>query len=187
MKNSKGAISLKLIIIIAVVLFVFYLLFGGSDNTTTPTPSSSSSQNSIQTLKVGDTWTVDGQWSLTIHSVTPTSSRNPYSEKNPAQVLLVTYSYENLGYYDNFYDEDMLYFNLEPGGNATVIDCNGELGYTYPADQTGYAQETPIGAKCVNAQDIIALNNVSNTITMNISKYDGNGTKQTVKYVLDVK
>ena len=149
--------------------------------------SSTSSQSSTETLKVGDTWIVDGQWSLTIHSITPTNSRNPYSEKKPAQVLLVTYSYENLGYYNSFYDEDMLFFDLEPNGDATVIDNKGELAYTYPADQVGYAQETPIGAKCVNAQNIIAVNNVSNTITMNISKYDGNGIKQNVKYILDVK
>lgn len=187
LNNQKGISLLKLVIIIGIILFALILLFGGSDNTNTSTPTSQENQNNVQTLKVGDTWTVDGQWSLTIHSLTPTSNRNPYSEKNPAQVFLVTYSYENLGYYNNFYNEDKLFFDLEPNGDATVIDSKGELAYSYPADKVGYAQETPQGAKCANAQDVIAVNNVSNTITMNISKTDGNGIKQTVKYILDVK
>lgn len=186
LRKSDTGKAMCIIAIILSVLGLFICFSDDSGNTNTQS-SSNSSQNTQQTLKVGDTWTVDGQWNLTIHSIKPTSDRNPYSEKNPAQVLLVTYSYENLGYYNDFYDEDMLYFSLEPGGDATVIDSNGELAYTYPADQTGYAQETPTGAKCVNAQNVIAVNNVSNTITMNISKYDGNGKKQNVKYILDVK
>ena len=53
-----------------------------------------------QTLKIGDTWTVDGQWNLTIDSVQSTEERNPYSDVSPEQVVIVTYSYENLGYKD---------------------------------------------------------------------------------------
>ena len=30
---------------------------------------------------IGETWTVDGQWSLTIMEVTETAERNEYSEK----------------------------------------------------------------------------------------------------------
>lgn len=186
-KNQKGISLVKLVVIIGIILFALILLFGGSDNTNTSTSSSQTSQKNIQTLKVGDTWTVDGQWSLTIHSVTPTSNRNPYSDKNPAQVFLVTFSYQNIGYYNNFYNEDKLFFDLEPNGDATYVDSNGELAYTYPADQTGYAQETPQGAKCTNAQAVVAVNNISNTLTMTLEKNDSNGNKQTVKYILDVK
>ncbi len=187
-KNQKGASILVICIVVVIGIIILAMLFGGgSDNSQTSSSSSNNSSNSQQTLHVGDTWTVDGQWKLTIHSVTPTNSRNQYSEKKPAQVLLVTFSYENLGYYNTFYNEDKLFFDLNPDGDATVIDSKGELAYSYPADQVGYAQETPVGAKCVNAQAIAGLNNISDTITMNISKYDGNGNKQTVKYVLDVK
>ena len=185
MRNQKGISLIKLIIIIAVILFLCFLLLGGSDNNTTNT-SSSSSQNSIETLKVGDTWTVDGQWKLTINSVTTTSYRNPYSDYKPAQVVYISYSYENLGYYDNFYEEDMLYFALDPDVETTVIDSQGEVAYSYPGEDGG-AKEIPTGAKCMNATSCIGLNNVSNTITVSISKYDGNENKQTVKYILDVK
>lgn len=187
MKSQKGISLLKLVIIIAVILFAIILLFGGSDNTNTSTPTSQKNQSNVQTLKVGDTWTVDGQWSLTIHSLTPTSNRNPYSDKNPNQVFLITYSYQNIGYYNNFYNEDKLFFDLEPNGDATYVDSNGELAYSYPADKTGYAQETPQGAKCTNAQAVIAVNNISNSLTMTLEKHDSNGNNQKVKYILDVK
>lgn len=50
--------------------------------------------------RIGDTWTVDGQWNITINSVRETSERNQYSDKNPTSVYIVTYTYENLGYKD---------------------------------------------------------------------------------------
>ena len=160
-----------------------------SSTSTTSSAKSTVSENtsSKNVLHVGDTWTVPGQWKLTIKSVTPTSDRNQFSDKKPAQVLLVTYSYENLGYYSDIYKEDSLYFSLDPTGDATVIDSKGELGFSYPADQTYYPQETPKGAKCANAQAVVGLHNVSKKITMNISKYDGKSVKQTVQYELDVK
>ena len=185
MKSQKGIGLIKLIIIIAIVLFVLILLFGGSDNTNTSTSSSSSSQQNVQTLKVGDTWTVDGQWKLTINSVTTTNYRNEYSDYKPAQVVYISYSYENIGYYDNFYNEDTLYFALDPDVDTTVIDSKGEVAYSYPGEDGG-AKEIPQGAKCMNATSCIGLNNASNSITVNISKTDGNGKKQTVKYILDV-
>lgn len=183
MKNQKGMSLIKLIIIIVIVIFVGILLFGGSDNTNTSTTTSQS--NNIQTLKVGDTWTVDGQWKLTINSVTTTSYRNQYSDYKPAQVVYISYSYENIGYYDNFYNEDTLYFALDPDVETIVVDSNGEVGYSYPGEDGG-AKETPQGAKCMNATSCIGLNNFSDSITVSISKTDGNGTKQSVKYILDV-
>lgn len=123
---------------------------------------------------------------MTINSVTTTSYRNQYSDYKPAQVVYISYSYKNIGYYDNFYNEDTLYFALDPDVETTVIDSNGEVGYSYPGEDGG-AKETPQGAKCMNATSCIGLNNASNSITVNISKTDGNGIKQTVKYILDVK
>ena len=48
--------------------------------------------------KIGETWTVPGQWSLTINSVEETADRNQYEEKTTGRVYIVTYTYENLGY-----------------------------------------------------------------------------------------
>ena len=49
---------------------------------------------------IGETWTVDGQWSLTVTGVTETAERNEYSGKNPAAVYIVDYEYTNIGYED---------------------------------------------------------------------------------------
>ena len=88
------------------------ILFSGSssDNTGTVTSNSGSNKGNdtqsvaTQTLRVGDTWTVDGQWSVTVNSVEETQERNQYSDKTPAAVYIVTYTYENIGYKDEYGD-----------------------------------------------------------------------------------
>ena len=168
------------------------ILFSGSssDNTGTVTSNSGSNKGNdtqsvaTQTLSVGDTWTVDGQWKLTIDSVSTTSDRNQFADENPQQVVIITYSYENLGYESDFMDG--LYFDLSQNGDASVVDANGEMAISYPGDITKYPQETPIGAKCTGAQACIGLMNTSDTITMTIKKYDGNSNSQSVKCNLKV-
>ena len=163
------------------------ILFSGSssDNTGTVTSNSGSNKGNdtqsaaTQILSVGDTWTVDGQWKLTIDSVSTTSDRNQFADENPQQVVIITYSYENLGYESDFMDG--LYFDLSQNG-----DANGEMAISYPGDITKYPQETPIGAKCTGAQACIGLMNTSDTITMTIKKYDGNSNSQSVKCNLKV-
>lgn len=169
-------------VIIAIVIIVIATSQGNDKTQQTSTKS-----DNVSELKIGETWVVDGQWNLTINSVKTTNERNQFSEKDPKQVVYVTYTYENLGYEDNLGIMEGLYFDLEPSGDATVIDKNGEIAYSYPNSVSTYAQQTPVGAKCVNAQVCIGLNNESDTLTMNISKYDGNGKQQKVTYKLDVK
>lgn len=155
-----------------------------TDSTDTTASDTSNTTDDEQTLKVGDTWTVDGQWTLTIDSVQTTSDRNQYADVNPAQVVIVTYSYENIGYKDDVMDG--LYFDLGQNGDATTIDATGEVAVSYPGDVTTYPQTIPVGAKCSGAQACIGLMNESDTITMNITKYDSNGTSQSVKCNLKV-
>ena len=177
-----------------------FILFGGSSINTNSTGTITSNNNSNassestaseeksseeQVLHVGDTWTVEGQWKLTIDSVKTTDDRNQFSDIDPAQVVIITYSYENLGYEGSF--TDGLYFSLSQNLDASIIDATGEMAVNYPGDTSKYAQETPVGAKCTGAQECIGLMNASDTITMTIKKYDGNGKSQSVKCVLDVE
>ncbi len=120
-------------------------------------------------LAIGDTWTVDGQWKLTINSVQETFDRNPYSDKKPEAVYLVTYTYENLGYEDSFLDG--LFISIDD----SIVDNAGKMGYSYPGDQQKYAQETPIGATC-EAQACIGVDNAG-SFKIYVDKYDGNGNK----------
>ena len=177
-------------LIIIIIIGIIVGSQGGGNINTNDTQQVSSTTNKekeeVKTLNLGETWIVDGQWNLTINSVKTTTERNQFSDKAPQQVVYVTYTYENLGYEDNTGIMEGLYFSLEPNGDATVIDENGEIAYSYPNNITTYPQPTPVGAKCVDAQACIGLNNTSSSITMNISKYDGNGNQQKVKYNLNI-
>ena len=67
---------------------------------------------------IGETWTVDGQWSLTVTGVTETAERNEFSEKAPAAVYIVDYEYTNIGYEDEDGIAKGIFFDMED----TIID-----------------------------------------------------------------
>lgn len=135
-----------------------------------------------KTYSIGETWTVDGQWSLTVDSVSATDYRNEYEEKNPAQVFNIDYTYENLGYEDESGLMDGIFFDLSMG---QIVDSAGFMGYSYPGEIANYAQEVPVGAKC-QAQACIGVDNESTEIKITISQYDGTGTEQKATFVLPI-
>ena len=176
-------------VILSVVGCIVLFSSMGEENTGTITesggtdPGNDAQPAEVQTLNVGDTWTVDGQWKLTIDSVTTTPDRNQFADINPQQVVIVTYSYENLGYENDIMDG--LYFDLNM--DASVVDAAGEMAVSYPGNISKHPQETPVGAKCTGAQSCIGLMNASDTITMKITKYDGNGNSQSIDCNLKVE
>lgn len=134
--------------------------------TTPPITNNTSVTNNNQTSKIystGEKWIVDGQWEFTINSVTTTKKRNQFSDKNPAQVLLIDYSYKNLGYVGSIQD---LYFS-----NFTVMDEKGEVGETYPATISKYPKPTPIGGTCSNAMVAYGVTNESSYVTIQVNQY----------------
>lgn len=135
-----------------------------------------------KTYSIGEAWTVDGQWSLTVNSITPTDQRNEYADKNPAQVFIVDYTYENLGFTDESGLMNGVYFDLSSG---QIVDSNGTMGYSYPGDVSYYPQEAPVGANC-QAQACIGVDNESTEIKITISQYDGTGTNQTATFIIPV-
>ncbi len=131
---------------------------------------------------IGETWTVDGQWTLTIDSITETKDRNEYYDKTPTQVFLIDFTYENLGYQDKKGLMDGLFFDLSSG---QIVDSKGFMGYSYPGDIINQAKETPVGAKC-KAQECIGVDNESTEIKIILSKYDGTGTSQEAAFILPI-
>lgn len=130
---------------------------------------------------IGETWTVDEKWNFTINSVTVTDERNKFSDQTPEQVLMIDYSYENLGYSGDFMD---LYFS---DGDMKIIDANGEMGDSYPLSVKNHPQETPVGAKCSNVQACIGIKNVSTEITIQISQYDDNHNEHKAVFKVPVQ
>lgn len=104
--------------------------------------------------------------------------RNEYSDKNPAAVYLVTYTYENLGYDDDIMNG--LYISLDDG----IVDSAGKMGYSYPGDISMYPQETPVGASC-QAQACIGVDNAG-SFKINFYNYDSNNQKQSAVFEIDV-
>jgi outer membrane murein-binding lipoprotein Lpp len=150
-----------------------------SDFSDSDLESKQEEQNKVYGLN--ETWTVDGLWSLTFTSVTQTEERNQYSDKTPAQVIYLNYGYENIGYQNDLQD-------LFIGSTSfQIIDSAGEIAETYPLTSTTYPQQIPVGAKCVGAQECIALNNASDNIKIIVSLYDNNYTEHTATFELPVQ
>ena len=141
--------------------------------TPTPVPSNNNNTSLTPVFNLGQTWTVPGQWRMTINSVTEMTERNPYSDTNPEAVYLVDYTYENLGYSKS----DGLYMSL---GLYKYVDSQGYMGYTYPNSPTYYPEELPIGTKC-RAQECIGVNHKGN-FKIYIDEYSDNGYSDSDKY-----
>lgn len=128
---------------------------------------------------VGDTWTVDGKFSFTFTSAALTDDRNEFDDSAPAQVVLLTYDYENVGF-EGLMD---LYFG---DSDFKVIDEGGVVASSYPLAISNYPQETPAGAKCTGAQTAYGLKTESSAITITVSQIDNefNEEKATFKLAL---
>lgn len=130
---------------------------------------------------LGDTWKVDGQWELTFDKVTVIEERNNYSSKNPKQVLVVDYTYKNIGYKNDILDG--LYFSFSV--DSQIVDSTGLVGYYYSLGGLNSPKSAPVGASC-KAQDSLGLDNASSEVKIIISKYDGNEVKQSATFVLPI-
>ena len=106
----------------ALILALSFVMLTGCGNKTDDTKSTVSNKASVESnekveednksntkeeskdkskiLSKDDEWVVDGQWKLKILDVKTTDDRNEFSEKEPKQVVIVSYSYENIGYED---------------------------------------------------------------------------------------
>jgi HRD ubiquitin ligase complex, ER membrane component len=130
---------------------------------------------------LADTWKVDGQWELTFDKVTVTEERNNYSGKNPEQVLIVDYTYKNIGYEHDVLDG--LYFSFFV--NSQIVDSTGLVGYDYSLEGLNSPKSVPVDATC-KAQDSLGLDNKSSEVKIIMSQYDGNKVKRSATFVLPI-
>lgn len=131
-------------------------------------------------FKIGETWTVDGLWSVTVDGVTETQTRNEFEEKEPAAVYIVDYTYTNIGFEDETGLMDGLYISLDD----SITDSAGMMGYTYPGDVNYYPQEAPIGSSC-KAQVCIGVDNAG-SFKLNYAQYDADGNKHAATFLVDI-
>ena len=103
--------------------------------------SATTTKNQNSTDKVyglNEEWIVDGQWKLKITEVKTTPDRNKYSKAQVAQVVLIKYTYENLGYKDEYQDLFLI--------PRTVVDGAKKVSEIYPVRSSKYPEPTPVGA-----------------------------------------
>ncbi len=134
----------------------------GSSSTTPPSSTSNSSSNFDRlksiTYKINEEAYLvssDQSYSITITGIKEVKERNKFSDKNPAQVFLIDYTYRNIlgnELYISEYD-------------FTIIDQNGEVGDTYPNSISNYPKRIPEGTTC-KAQMFLCVNNNSDKITL---------------------
>lgn len=128
-----------------------------SDETITPEPA--------RVYGLGETWTVDGDFALTFTAASETDFRNEFAEVNPAQVIVLTYDYANIGHEKDVMD---LYISSV---SFYVIDESGEIAQTYPMTGISYPQEIPIGASSLGAQEAFGLKNASPEVMVYVEIY----------------
>lgn len=185
-KAKKKGGCLKWVLIALLVLILLGVGAGALLGGTSDEPKSKDENTSTKTgkeekeFKVGETWTVDGQWNLTINSVEETQERNQFEEKQPAAVYMITYTYENLGYEDQNEIMDGLYMSIA----NTIVDNGGKMGYEYPNATEKVAEQTPIGATC-EAQVCIGVDNAG-SFKLHVVEYDGNGEKQSAVFNVEL-
>lgn len=114
------------------------------------------------------------EYTLVITGITEVQERNQFSDKNPAQVFLIDYTYKNIAG-EELYISEM---------NFQIIDEQGEMGDTYPGNATSYPKNTPAGASC-KAQMVLCVNNTSHEVTLNYKDNMFN-SKSDIKFKLNV-
>lgn len=143
-----------------------------SDNTITDLNIAESKATRNDEYSIGETWTVEGEWKLTINSVQETQDRNEYSDRNPSAVYIVTFTMENIGYVDIDGYSDGLFLVLD----ETITDNARVMGYSYPVDVSLYEKVTPVGASC-QAQVAIGVDNAG-TFKIYVSHYVGDKSRK---------
>ena len=159
------------LIIVAILLVLIVLTNMENDNQSQPTTTLETVDSSMTTAtqkeevkeeinryKLNDEvvlWNNTEEYTITINSIKEMDERNEFSEKEPAQVFLIDYTYKNI-------KGDELYISEY---NFTIIDQEGEVGGTYPNIISKYPKSVPEGASC-KAQMVLCVNNKSDKIEL---------------------
>lgn len=141
-----------------------------ADKTTTEN-NSTTTKNQNSTDKVyglNEEQIVDGQWKLKITEVKTTPDRNKYSKAQVSQVVIIKYTYENLGYKDEYQD-----LFLMP---RTVVDVKKKVSEIYPVRSSKYPEPTPVGEISESTMGY-GLSMESDKIKVYFEQFDHNAKK----------
>ena len=117
---------------------------------------------------LNEEWIVDGQWKLKITEVKTTQDRTKHIKENIAQVVIIEYTYENLGFKNEYQD-----LFLVP---RTVVDRAEREARVYPISSQKYPEPTPVGAISESTMGY-GLSVESDKIKISFNQFDNDGKK----------
>lgn len=161
----------------------------------TPTPAKSVAPSG-EAYGPGQQWIVPGEWQFTIDAVRPAKVRihdDGGGSWRPTQVLLVSYSYRNIGFDDSANDKG--------GGPSTlafskahidVVDANdadngGAGNYPVHLNLVQDANGQKIGQQMVGAQWPYAFRKKPKAVKVVVSHYDSRLQLQQATFIVPVK
>ena len=134
----------------------------------------------VKTYGVGETWVVDGMWEITINSATNHYLCNSYANEKygyfDQQVVVVNYTYKNLGLEDGLYLSDV---------QMDFYDGELETVTVYPCTHKIYPEKCIIGARHT-ATYVMLLKNDSDRITVGIELFDNKPQKHKAKFIIPI-
>lgn len=143
----------------------------------TATTSSTTRPPAVAILSLGQTWTVENQWSFTLLGVTTHGLCNPAQNSaenlENRQTVILRYTYENLGFVSAF---DQLLMN---GMTFTVTEESGRPAALYACIHKEMATPCAVGESCT-AEEAHAVDETCRRITLLVSlrTSDGRGVQR---------
>ncbi|CAD2079334.1 hypothetical protein GCM10007275_11370 [Jeotgalicoccus coquinae] len=141
--------------------------------------SNEESADQMTTYSQGEWWEISDEWRLKINQVYSTDERNQFSDKNPEQVVIINYTYENLGFEGSVQDLYLTPYN--------VIDSEGVIAETYPTSGIKGARPAPIGSTMEEAEVSYGLSNSGGEIQIVFEKFDTSRNKHTGVFSIEIK
>ena len=127
---------------------------------------------------LNEEWIVDSQWRLKITEVKTTQDRSKHIKDKIAQVVIIKYTYENLGFKNEYQD-----LFITP---RTVVDGAEKEARIYPVNSSKYPEPTPIGAISESAMGY-GLSTESDKIKISFSQFNQDGkTMETATFEVPV-
>ncbi len=138
-------------------------------NSTTP------SKTAPTVKRTANSWTVEGQWAFVVESVNTHYDCAMTNDNTIGSVIVVTYSYMNLGYSDN---ESGLSFSPK---TLKVTDDSGQLGKYYRCEHMKKPVELMDKGEICTATAAFSFPgyNYGKKYTVNVSKTPANGDSKT--------
>ena len=166
------------VLLSASVILSGYSLFKSDLISQNKATTSKNENSKDKVYGLNEEWIVDGQWRLKITEVKTTQDRTKHIKEKIAQVVIIKYTYENLGFKNEYQD-----LFLTP---RTVVDGAEKEARIYPVNSSKYPEPTPIGAISESAMGY-GLSMESDKIKISFSQFNQDGkTMETATFEVPV-